>query len=186
MKPIGTKTLETERLILRKIRRGDAPAMFKNWAGDAEVTRYLMWNAHADVCETYAIIDRWLETLDDGKQFHWAIELKEIGEIIGTINTVDVNEKNDAAGIGYCIGRRFWGKGIMTEALGAVLDYLFDEADFNRISICHFTDNPASGAVMRKCGLQYEGTRRQCMRKNNGELGDVAYYAMLKRDRRPK
>lgn len=74
----------------------------------------------------------------------------------------------------------------MTEALQAVLRYLFEECNFNRITARHDVNNPHSGDVMKKCGMKYEGTTKQSARNNQG-ICDMAHYAILKSEwNRPK
>lgn len=68
----------------------------------------------------------------------------------------------------------------MTEALSAVIKYLFIKVNFNRIQLRHLTENPASGKVMLKCGLKFEGILRQYGLKNNGEHCDSAIYSILR------
>ena len=105
--------------------------------------------------------------------------LKEIGEPIGSISVVEKNESINMLHVGYCIGSRWWHKGIMTEAFKAVIDLLFTETDVNRIEARHDPDNPHSGDVMKKCGLKYEGTMRQADRSNRG-IVDAAMYSILR------
>jgi ribosomal-protein-alanine N-acetyltransferase len=73
----------------------------------------------------------------------------------------------------------------MTEALSAVVDFLFKEVGVNRVEACHDPSNPHSGDVMRKCGMQYEGTQRQAGINNQG-LCDMSWYAILAGDRRER
>ena len=181
MKHLGTKTIETERLILRKFTPFDAGAMFENWASDPEVTKYLTWEAHKTVETSAAIISEWVKNYKRPDYYQWAIELKGVGPI-GSIGVVDINMEIRSAEVGYCIGRKFWGKGIMPEALKAVLDFLFDEAHFLRVMAKHDVMNPNSGRVMTKAGMKYEGTHRQAGYNNRGII-DVAIYAMIKEDR---
>ncbi len=84
--------------------------------------------------------------------------------------------------IGYCIGRKWWHKGIMAEALLKVIEFLFDEVGANRIEAVHDPNNPNSGRVMLKCGMKYEGTLRSAAVNNQG-ITDVAYYSILRSDR---
>lgn len=114
--------------------------------------------------------------------YQWMIELKELGEVIGSISGVDMKESIASVEIGYCIGRAWWHRGLMTEALGAVIDYFLDQVGANRVEARHDPNNPNSGGVMRKCGMQYEGTSRQADRNNQG-ICDVARYAILRSDR---
>jgi ribosomal-protein-alanine N-acetyltransferase len=85
------------------------------------------------------------------------------------------------AHLGYCIGKEWWHLGIMTEALGSVIKYLFEEVGMNRIEARHDTNNPNSGKVMLKCGMKYEGTMRQADMNNQG-LSDCSLYAILAED----
>ena len=179
----GTKRLETERLILRRGVKEDAGAMFRNWASDPEVTKYLTWPTHTSEEVSTAVLTDWVERCEKPDCYLWVIELKELGEIIGSISVVNTkDEKVQSAEIGYCIGRRWWHQGVMSEALKRVMDYLFDEVGVQRIEARHDPRNPHSGAVMRKCGMKYEGTHRRADWNNQG-VCDVAYYALLQDER---
>lgn len=182
----GTQTIETPRLILRRARREDAEPMFRNWASDPEVTKYLTWPTYETVETAYPILGLWISEYEKLNYYQWMIELKELGEPIGSISAVRQNEKIEEAEIGYCIGSRWWHKGIMTEALSAVIEYLFTQVGMNRIAARHDPNNPHSGGVMRKCGMKYEGTNRACDRNNQG-ICDAAQYAILRSEwNRPK
>jgi ribosomal-protein-alanine N-acetyltransferase len=111
----------------------------------------------------------------------WAIELKAIGEPIGSISVVDQNERLNMVHIGYCIGSNWWRQGIVSEAFAAIIPFLFDEVKTNRIEARHDPNNPNSGKVMLKCGLQYEGTHRQADWSNQG-IVDTAMYGLLVED----
>lgn len=183
MKHSGTQRIETERLVLRKYEKNDAAAMYKNWASDDEVTKYLTWPAHANQETSQRIINDWVSQYSDEKYYHWAIVLKEYGdEPIGDIAVVDIRENTSKAHIGYCIGRRWWDKGITSEALNAVMDFLFDIVEVKRIEARHDPRNPNSGKVMMKCGMKYEGTLREADWNNQG-ICDACYYALLKSER---
>ncbi|MDE6594583.1 MAG: GNAT family N-acetyltransferase [Oscillospiraceae bacterium] len=175
----GTNIIETERLILRPFRSEDAPVMFRNWAGDREVPKYLTWNVHRSVADTENVVNMWVAQYNDIKTYNWVIVLKELGEPIGSIGVCRIYDNIDGAEIGYCIGKPWWGKGIMTEAFSAIIPYLF-EVGFNRIEAAHAVKNPASGRVMQKCGLKYEGTFRQFFRSTAGELLDISFYSILR------
>ena len=182
MKHLGTKNLETQRLILRPFLRSDTRAMYDNWAKDPEVTKFLSWPAYKSIGDAHKILDIWVESYQEPNFYQWAIVLKELGQPIGSISVVNSDDRVDMAEIGYCIGRNWWGKGIMPEALKAVMDYLFEDVGMQRIEAGHDPENLASGAVLRKCGLQYEGTLRRRIRSNRG-ITDVAWYSMLKEER---
>ena len=182
MRHLGTNVVETSRLVLRPFVREDAQAMFDNWASDPAVTKFLSWPTYRSVEDAHSILNVWLENYEKPDFYQWAIVLKELNQPIGSISVVNSDDRVDMVEIGYCIGRNWWGRGIMPEALSAVMSYLFDEVGMQRIEAGHDPDNPASGAVLRKCGLQYEGTLRRRIRSNRG-ITDVAWYSILKEER---
>lgn len=183
MKHCGTQKLETERLILRRYISEDAISMYKNRACDEDVTKYLMWQPHLSPEVSRSVTDEWVRQYANENFYHWAIVLKDNGnEPIGDIAVVNMNEKVSMAHIGYCLGKKWWHQGIMSEALKAVTDFLFDVADFNRIESRHDPNNPNSGKVMQKCGMKYEGTLRSSDWNNQG-ICDACYYALLKSER---
>lgn len=184
MNHVGTRRLETERLILRRYTVQDAPAMFRNWASDPEVTKYLTWPVHTSVEVTRGLIGNyWIPEYERSDTYHWGLELKQTGELIGDIAAVHIAEPIAEAELGWCMGRAWWGNGYMPEAARAVVNYLFDEAGFNRVMAGHDVDNPKSGRVMQKIGMSFEGVHRQAGRNNQGVV-DMAFYAILKSDAR--
>ena len=175
----GTQTIETSRLILRRACLEDAEPMFRNWASDPEVTKFLTWPAHSSIAVSEMVIGSWLQEYEKDSYYQWMIVLKAIGEPIGSISVVRQNDRVEEAEIGYCIGSQWWHKGIMSEALSAVIEYLFTEVGINRVTARHDPNNPHSGGVMRKCGMKYEGTNRACDRNNQG-ICDAAQYSILR------
>ncbi len=180
----GTQRIETHRLILRPFRVEDAEDMFTGWASDPEVTRFLTWPVHTGVEATRSLLKAWTARYEDGGFFNWAMEWKESGHVIGNISVVKLNEEAESADIGYCMSRAFWGRGIMPEALRAVMDYLFDTVNLNRVAACHDVNNPKSGRVMEKAGMKAEGILRGAGKNNQG-ICDEVWYAALKGDRNP-
>ena len=176
----GTQTIETSRLILRRAIREDAEAMFRNWASDPEVTKYLTWPPHENVEVTQNLLERWTTEYEKDDYYHWMIVLKEIGEPIGSLLVTTVG-RAQSAHIGYCIGQKWWHKGIMHEAVQAVIKYLFEEVGYHRVEAMHDPNNPNSGRVMRKCGMKYEGTTHASDRNNQG-ICDADHYAILRSD----
>ena len=178
---LGTKRIETDRLILRPFVQEDAQSMYRNWASDPAVTKFLSWPTYKSVETAHEILAIWTRQYMDPTFYQWAIELKELGQPIGSISVVSHDDRVDMAEIGFCIGKNWWGQGIMTEAMKVVMEYLFMEVGVQRIEAVHDPNNPASGAVQRKCGLKYEGTFRRRIRSNQG-ITDVAWYAILKEE----
>ena len=175
----GTAGIDTSRLVLRQFEASDAQAMFDNWASDPEVTRFLTWEPHESVDASSAILDEWVRSYARPDFYQWAIELRELGQPVGAISVVNVNESVSSFEIGYCIGRRWWRQGITSEALLAVIDYLFAEVGALRICADHDSRNPNSGRVMRHCGMTYEGTLRRACRSNAG-IGDMCVHSILR------
>ena len=182
MNHLGTKRIETGRLILRPFVSDDAEAMYRNWASDPEVTKFLSWPAYKSVDTAHQILAVWTKQYHDNAFYQWAIELKEIGQPIGSISVVNQDDRVDMAEIGFCIGKNWWGQGVMTEALKAVMTFLFEEVGVQRIEAGHDPDNPASGAVQHKCGMKYEGTLRHADKNNQG-ICDACYYGLLASER---
>lgn len=185
MKHLGTKQLETKRLYLRRFTMEDAQAMYDNWASDPEVTKFLTWPAHSGVEVTKMVLADWVSHYGEDAYYQWAIVPKDLGEPIGSIAVVSQNEQAESVHIGYCIGKRWWHRGYMSEALSELIDYFFDEVGVNRVDSRHDPRNPHSGGVMRKCGMQYEGTLRQSDRNNQG-ICDASWYGLLASERKRK
>lgn len=180
----GTQTIETSRLVLRQARREDAEAMFRNWASDPEVTKFLTWPTHDTADVSQWVIDSWIRDYGKADFYQWMIVLKELGEPIGSISVTNVTENTGALEIGYCIGRAWWRKGIVSEALQAVMEFLFAQVCALRLEAKHDVCNPNSGLVMKKCGMRFEGIARSGGRNNQG-ICDIATYAILRSDLRP-
>lgn len=180
----GTEILQTEHLILRPFSLDDAEPMFRNWASDNEVTKFLTWPAYKDVSVAVATLSDWVSKYSDRSFYQWAITLKNnIDEPIGSISIV--NEIDDVikdAEVGYCIGKQWWHQGITSEAMKAVIEFMFDKVGVNRVSARHDVLNPNSGKVMQKCGLRYEGTLRRAAKNNQG-VCDICCYGILASER---
>lgn len=182
MNLLGTKTLETERLILRKYKLSDASDMYNNWGTDPKCNKYLPWELHKNIEETESIITSWIDKYNE-ENFNWIIELKEEKTAIGGINVVRLNKKNGICEIGYCIGSAFWNKGYTTEALNKVLEYLFKECDLYLIEAYHHETNIASGKVMEKCGMIEEcSLRNRAYNRETKELENLICHSITKEE----
>ena len=150
----GTLPLATPRLLLRRFSPADAPAMYTVWAGDAAVTRFLRWQPHKSAAETRSLLEAWAAQYACGGFYNWAVVRRADGVLMGAIGAVPAE---DGAGLlepGYALGRRYWGQGYATEALAAVVRYLFESEGQAALACCHAHENPASGRVMKKCGFR--------------------------------
>jgi len=181
MKHSGTKEIETQRLILRRLAINDTESVYNNWANDDDVTHFLSWPTHRDINITKYVLEKWIQNYSEDDFYQWGIVVKDINEPIGTISVVDKNDDINMVVIGYCIGKQWWNKGITSEALSAVIKFFFDEIGVNRIEARHDPNNQNSGKVMIKCGMKYEGRLRQA-HKNNTGICDHIVYGILAED----
>ena len=176
----GTVRIETDRLILRRFVESDAKVMYRNWASKPEVTKYVTWFPHKNEEETQQIIRQWIKEYEESNYYQWAIVLKSTQEPIGSIGVVKQKEDAKIAEMGYCIGDDYWHQGYTSEALLCVMNFLFDTVGFNRIAALHDVRNPNSGAVMKKCGMLYEGTLREIGITKEGETLTLSLYSALR------
>ena len=182
MKKIGTQSIETKRLLLRPFLESDAQAMYDNWASHPDNLLHVTWYAHESPEVTQQSIASWVENYQNMDFYKWAICLKENPEhVLGDISVVDMDEAVNVCEVGYILSKDYWGQGLMTEALKAVLNYLLQDAGFNRVTARFVTANPASGRVMAKAGMSYEGTFRQAV-LHKGQVKDFSVYGILKSD----
>ena len=172
--------IETDRLILRKMRMSDTSDVHR-YAKDPEVARHVLWEAHRSTFETRAYIRYLLYQYRSGLPGSWGIVLKETGRVVGTIGYMSYTSDNATVEVGYSLSREHWGQGLMTEALTAIIDETFRVLKLHRIEAMHFTDNPASGRVMQKCGMTHEGHLRERI-NCKGVFRDVEMWAILQKD----
>ncbi|MFB9619174.1 GNAT family N-acetyltransferase [Brooklawnia cerclae] len=181
MHDLGTRTLTTARLSLRRLAVDDAGQMHTNWAGDPEVTTYLTWQPHATCADTRDYLASRVAAYADPATYDWGIELRDTGQLIGDISVVEADDAIAMKTIGYCLGRPWWHRGYTSEALAAVISFLIEQVGANRVAASHDPRNVFSGRVMAACGMRYEGTLRAGDRSNQG-LVDSAVYAILADD----
>ncbi|MBQ2283943.1 MAG: Asp-tRNA(Asn)/Glu-tRNA(Gln) amidotransferase subunit GatC [Agathobacter sp.] len=178
MKHLGTQTLATDRLTLRRFTIEDVEPMYYNWASDETVTKYLSWQAHASMEVTEEVVKSWIDQYDNKEVYQWAIELNDLEQPIGSIGAVNVDDNIEAVEIGYCIGKEFWNQGYTTEALEEVIRFFTAEVCAARVWARHDVANPGSGKVMEKAGMKYEGTCLKAGRNNTG-IVDISIYAKV-------
>jgi len=180
MNNFGTKRLITERLILRKFTDNDANDMFRNWASDSVVTKFLTWQEHDNINVTHDYIALLSEQYQNPETYIWGIELKEIGQVIGSISAT-CNQKAESVHISYCIGRPWWNQKITREALNTLITFFMEEVGVNRIESCNDSRNVAAGKVLLRSGFQVEGMLRQSYCSKQG-IGNVSWYAIIRED----
>ncbi len=178
----GTQVIKTPRLLLRRFQVSDAGHVFENWANDEVVTKFLTWKPHGSIAVTQEILALWEEKYKDENVYNWAIVLDYLEQPIGSIAVVHLDESNSACEIGYCLSKHFWNQGIMTEVLSAVIKFMFDEVNINRVQAKHDTDNTGSGRVMSKSGMRLEGVLRRAGYRQETGFFDYALYSIIRDD----
>ena len=170
--------LVTERLLLRPFTLADAPTVQK-LAGDEAIASVTLNIPHP---YEDGMAEAWIGThpqrFAKGEEAVFAIVLREDNTLIGAIG-LTINQEHERAETGYWIGKPYWGNGYCTEAAGEVVRFGFAELGLARIQAVHFTQNPASGRVMKKIGMTYEGSLRQYFKKRGNPI-DLKMYAILR------
>ena len=168
-------SIETERLLLRPYSLDDAESMFKNWASDPEVTKFLTWDPHENIEVTKQLIAMWVEEDKKGTAHRFVIVPKDLGEPIGAIDVVGY--LNGQPVVGYCLSRKYWNRGYMTEAFTAFIKYLFNHG-YKKIHIAAHVDNIGSNRVIQKCGFTF--THQEARDIFKGEPALINWYELLK------
>ena len=172
-------SIETKRLMLRPPVREDAQLVFSAYAQDPEVTKYLIWLPHKDIEETERFIADCIAAWEGSERFPYVITLRQRGELVGMM---EVRIEGFEAEFGYVLSLQHWGKGLMTEALGALVNWAIAQPGIHRLWGSCDVENVASARVMEKVGLQREDAmRRQTIHPLLGsEPRDCYCYSLVK------
>lgn len=174
-------TLQTARLTLRPFILADAGEV-QRLAGADEIASTTLNIPHP---YEDGMAEQWIathpEAFEEGRMVTFAMERRSDGALVGAIGLHDISEHHSRAEMGYWVGLPYWGQGYCTEAARAVLDYAFNTMHLNRVYATHLARNPASGRVMQKIGMHYEGRLRQHVRKGE-QFEDRDQYGILRRD----
>jgi [ribosomal protein S5]-alanine N-acetyltransferase len=173
---VSTHSIETSRLDLRTLAESDIPELLP-LIGAREVAETTLRIPHPYE-EKHA--REFIATAPKENELRLAIRLRSGGRLCGGIG-LHPDDEHQRAELGYWIGVPFWGNGYATEAAKAVVRYGFEVCKFNRIFAAHFSGNDASGRVLQKLGMEYEGRMRQAVRKW-GRFVDLERYAILRED----
>ena len=174
----NSPTLETERLILRRILPSDAEDMYA-YSKDSRVTRYLLWDAHPDPLYTEQYVRYLQERYAAGDYYDFAIVCKKTHKMIGTVGFTSFDLPNCSAEVGYVVSPAYQGQGYATEALMRVLAFGFETCALVRISAVCMKENAASLRVMEKCGMEREGLLRRAVYAK-GRMNDVYLCAKVR------
>lgn len=182
MNHIGTSTIETKRLLLRRFVLEDAESMKRNWVADPSVQHSYGEPTYITLRQIRDLLDVYIAKYQDDDVYRFGIFEKESKECIGQIAFFLVDVKNHFAEIEYCVGRAFQCKGYATEATRAVIDYGFDKIHLHKIQICCRETNLASSKVIDKCGFYYEGMLRDYF-YIDGKYEGRKYFSLLENER---
>lgn len=147
--------LETARLRLRRLTMEDVPLYYERLGSSPKVTENMLWNPHQSISESVASIEKALRRYAEGKCYRWGIALREDNALIGVIELLRFDEEAGTCSFAYMLGEDFWNRGYGTEAVTAAFGFAICQMGVKAIIADHFAENPASGAVMRKVGMQY-------------------------------
>ena len=176
----GQNTLETERLLLRPFRLEDADAVAA-FCNSEPVYRHTLSLPHpytADCARSW--IGSHAENFRSERGYEYAVTDKADGRLYGCVG-LSHHAAHHNGELGYWFGEPHWGRGYATEAARALIDFAFSVKGYHRVYARHFADNPASGRVMQKCGMRFEGIQREHVLKDGAYL-DVVCYAIVKQD----
>lgn len=173
-------TLETDRLVLRKMLTRDAADMFE-YASRPEVSEYLLWNPHTTQRFTKNYL-HFLQSQYGSKNFYdWAVTLRSSEKMIGTCGFTSFDLANNSAEVGYVLSSSYWGQGIAPEALKKVIDFGFRELELHRIYARIMDGNTRSETVAKKCGMTLEATMRDLLYVK-GAYRTIKIYSVLETD----
>ena len=179
MKFAEMETLETERLILRKLSMDDLYDYYERIGSDGEVSKYMLWEPHQDIGETLESFEKSLAAYEEGGYYRWVAEEKNGDGVIGTMSLLRFDEEESSCSFAYMFAKDWWGRGYATEAMTAVLAFAFEKLEIVRVTADHFAANTASGAVMRKLGMEYTGTAKNRYEKH-GHPVDAECYELVR------
>jgi [ribosomal protein S5]-alanine N-acetyltransferase len=182
MQHIGTQTIETARLVLRKFSFADTESVWRNFAGDEQVQNDYGEPVYKTVEDTKLLLKKYINAYEKPETYRWGAFLKDEPEnCIGMVAYFLVDTHNQFCEIEYCIGKQFQNKGYISEAVKAITDYAFNKVGFNRVQVSCRSVNIPSKRVIEKCEFTYEGTLRQFF-NHLGQFQDRMYYSLLREE----
>lgn len=180
MNRFGTKTLQSERCYLRKLKLSDATQLFENVFSDSKVSQYMSWERYTDIEDVKDYLTKWQDYYHQ-KECYWGVFLKENNVLIGTIYLYTENSNAKLGFISYCLGSKYWGKGYATETVSVVLRYGFKELGYNNITTFCAKSNYRSQNVLKRLGFKFEAILRMRDKTDYG-YEDCLYYSLLKNE----
>ena len=172
------KTLETERLILRSWEKSDLDDFYE-YAKNPNIGPNAGWKTHESKEESEKILKLFIQQDET-----WAIVYKDNNKVIGSVGLHYDSKRNgvNTKMLGYVLSEKYWGKGIMHEAVRKIIAYSFEELEIDILSVYHYSFNVRSRRVIEKCGFTYEGTMRLVEKIYDGRIVDESCYSILKEE----
>ena len=156
---------------------------FYHYYSDPEVNKYIISEIPSSLEEARKEISYWINVFRYGDGIYFGIAKKDNNQLIGSIGLSSINLTHNRIELSYDLAKEYWGRGIMTKAVKAVLRYGFEEMRINRIEAFSVKENVASRAVLKKCGFVLEGELRE-HRRHHGIYKDIGVFSIVNRDYR--
>lgn len=182
MEPIVVPRIETQRLTLRGLTEDDLPFLFEHF-GRCEINEYSSDDNVTSMEETKELYKKYIAPRP--YRFRLGIVMKETRDLIGTLGFYGIDAVNRRAIVGVDLMKEYWGRGLMSESLRALIKYGFKEMGLNRIEADADPQNLRSLRLMERCGMKREGVLRQRFYYKDA-FHDAATYSILKEDWRDK
>lgn len=172
--------LSTPRLIMRDLKLSDLDDLYE-YASDPEIDHHVPWEHYKNIEEARTNLKEYIEEYEKDGLGAWGIEHRADKKLIGIINTSIPHRINRRVEVGYTIARKYWGQGLATEALQAVIQFGFEKMDLVRIEAVVLPENTASAKVLLKAGMQFEGLLRN-YQVWKGKPCDLQMYAVVRKN----
>ncbi|KYG29374.1 GCN5 family acetyltransferase [Alkalihalobacillus trypoxylicola] len=172
--------IKTERLRLRKWKKEDLESLYA-YGSNENVTKYVTWDTYSSYDDAERFIEQILQQYEQQQISPWAIEWRKTGDVIGNVDFVNWNIQDRRAELGYVLNESYWNKGVMTEAVKALIQFGFEKMNLVRLEAKCFEENIGSAKVMEKSGMLYEGKMRK-YKYIKGIHQNIKIYSILKED----
>lgn len=175
--------IKTNRLILRPPLETDVDGLW-NHVTNPTITEFLAWNPHENQEMTLSLLKSLIQAQKDEKGYHWVLVQNK--NLLGIVSLIDVRRQHrcwilDRAELAYWLGVEYQKQGLMTEACQAVVTFAFNTLKLHKILVYHASDNPPSGAVIKRLGFRYVGKELEAFCKD-GKWHNLKQYEMLERE----
>lgn len=183
MKLVGTQSLETKNLLLRRLKISDYKEAYESFYKDKEVAKYSLWDEHKSNEFTRKLFEIWYKEYKNLDVYRWLIVLRDSNEIIGMIDS-QVNKYEDygAFELGYSLSKKYWNNNYMTEAIKKIIEFFMEDVEANVVYAECMSDNTASERVMQKVGMIKEGVLKNRVITKEKKVNDLISYSITKED----